>query len=493
MRITRVIAVSLIVVSGATGWANAQALRNSGPPAEFPPASFKGKQYVDSRGCVYVRAGIDGNVTWVPRVNRQRKLICGAQPSLSSAQRAQAAPRSPSTAGAVEITLAPQDRRPAAAAPQPVQQPAQPKQAAKPARRAQAKPSAGPAPTVFGAPVAKPTPEPAAKPATPAPRRTATAKPARQPSAGPAPTVFSGPQAKPQASRTPPASKPKAKPRRVATATATRKPSPGPAPTVFGSKPVAAPAPAVKPAPSTKPKRVRAKPAAVEQLPANTRIVRRHIDENRQNTTNLRVPRGYRAVWSDDRLNPHRAERTPVASLATNSPRVPRGYRAAWGDERLNVKRAMASPAGNAATDAIWTRQLPRQLVPATSPRQRAKAQVSARHGRSPYWTPPVAVQAAPQAKPVVRVSTRSKPAQVGALARKPRYVRVAVFGADEQARTTATALAKSGLPIRLGTLHRGTKKFRLVLAGPFASEEQARVALQRLRGAGYANARLGK
>ncbi len=93
----------------------------------------------------------------------------------------------------------------------------------------------------------------------------------------------------------------------------------------------------------------------------------------------------------------------------------------------------------------------------------------------------------------MARVSTRSQPAQVGPLASKPRYVRVAVFGADAQARSTATAIAKSGLPIRLGTLHRGTKKFRLVLAGPFASEEKARVALRRLRGAGYANARLGK
>jgi predicted small lipoprotein YifL len=54
-------------------------------PAELPPADFAGRQYVDSRGCVFVRAEVDGAVTWAPRLDRDRMPLCGYRPSMAAA------------------------------------------------------------------------------------------------------------------------------------------------------------------------------------------------------------------------------------------------------------------------------------------------------------------------------------------------------------------------------------------------------------------------
>lgn len=119
-----VVGVSLLAGQAAFG----QALNNSRGPAEIPPASFTGSQYVDSKGCVFIRAGIGGNVKWIPRVSRDRKVICNARPSrVAAAPRATAPVRVtpvPRVTTAARTATAPQATRvirkaPVVAAPTP--------------------------------------------------------------------------------------------------------------------------------------------------------------------------------------------------------------------------------------------------------------------------------------------------------------------------------------------------------------------------------------
>jgi hypothetical protein len=59
--------------------------QSSGVPAEFPPSSFSGNQFVYSAGCAFIRAGFGGAVTWVPRVDRRRNQLCSFQPTFAAA------------------------------------------------------------------------------------------------------------------------------------------------------------------------------------------------------------------------------------------------------------------------------------------------------------------------------------------------------------------------------------------------------------------------
>jgi len=82
----RTVCLSLaLALSGVATTSLAQDLRtdlaDAGPPAEFPPAGFNGRQFVDSRGCVYVRAGAIGETSWVPRVTGNRRVLCGFKPT----------------------------------------------------------------------------------------------------------------------------------------------------------------------------------------------------------------------------------------------------------------------------------------------------------------------------------------------------------------------------------------------------------------------------
>ena len=243
-------------------------------PVNLPPADFSGRQFVDNSGCVFVRAGVDGNVTWVPRVTRSRQHICGQRPSFGETAVA-AAPSAPDRAA------------PRVAAP--------------------------------SEPAASPSPERAAPRSRPA---TTAASPATPPRREPARSTRRAPASKPQA-----ASPPRVM-RRVPTT-----PSQGagnramrldseqcrygwvyrdvngvrkalncrPASEVRGS--LRAPGMTPEPQPGFR------GGADARAVTARTRIVPRHVYEQRVRLHSA-VPAGYRPAWEDGRLNPHRAWQT---------------------------------------------------------------------------------------------------------------------------------------------------------------------------------------
>ena len=82
-----------VVVSGAVAASSQSDVVVAGTtPAEVPPSTFNGRQYVDSAGCVFVRAGQGDVVAWMPRLTRSNEPLCGYTPTkIEAAQEAETA------------------------------------------------------------------------------------------------------------------------------------------------------------------------------------------------------------------------------------------------------------------------------------------------------------------------------------------------------------------------------------------------------------------
>lgn len=444
----------------AFGEVSAQTLKRDSGPAEQPPASFSGNQYVDSKGCVYIRAGVDGNTNWVPRVSRSRKVVCGLTPSVPRGTAVASAPvRAPAATSQRPVQIGAGLAATASAAVQSSKSPAA--AAIRPARPSLAEALAPrPVRTVASTPAPRPKASAPTVQRVNIPQPSGVAKPVRRVAK---PTVV---QPRPQQiARVQP---------RVQTQRVVRQ-SAGKCNGASGvsSQYIGRNGLPVRCGPQTSPHITYRTPDGRVLDPSsvspNARIVPRHVYEQ-QKAAQIRQP-------------------------------VPEGYRPVWEDDRLNPKRAHMTPAGRAQTAMIWTNDVPRRLVMADTGRDVTRAFPGLRF---PFTSMAqqqtravVSTKSQPAAQRVVRrqvqqtarVSTRSAAPKKPAAAVGKRFVQVGTFGVADNAHRTAQRVQQMGIPVRIGKFMRGGKELRTVLAGPFQTSAHTGGALTALRNAGYRDA----
>ncbi|RYH02285.1 SPOR domain-containing protein [Salipiger sp. IMCC34102] len=425
-------------------------------PAEFPPSSYEGQQYVDSEGCAFIRAGMDGRVNWVPRVDRARRQLCNFQPSLPRIAEAEPEPTAPVATPPVVTATATPAPTPAPPAAPVIREP-------RPAATvAAAAPPRASTPRVI-----------AAAPATaPAPRRISRAEACsgrfgvqpgfvsestgRPIDCGPAPVrtaraapVVSAPQVTNQGTQ----------PLRLTLEQACARIAGGANLVTTTGAPIACPSQAP----------VQIAQAPIMQAPL---MVPRDIPASNANACGVSrlasVP-GVRCgpqALSPSGLTTRSVAGPAVASISTRS--VTPTARAQVPTSRAvpasNAVAAVARPQVLAGYDRVWEdgrinsqRGLPAATAHAVAPQPR----ISSR-------------SVAPAATPVPRATASGH-----------RYVQVGSFGVPENAARLIARLQAAGLPVASGR----SGGLKVVAAGPFASAADLNRALGIVRSMGFADA----
>lgn len=426
-------ALAAVVGFGFTGApVSAQISGDLSVPAEIPPASYSGKQYVDSRGCLYVRAGVDSTTTWVPRVTRDRKVICGQTPSGGGTRQAAAPAQEP--APRPEIIEVEPERRTAAARPAPQPEPRK----AKPVRRVASKPA--PKPRQTRRVVRKPVKATPTKPAA----TVRVARPAKQ-SSGPCEG------ASPVSNK------------------------------YFGNS-------------EGLPVRCGPQDGPVVTIKGHTKKVRTADGVQRVRVPGVKVyasPEGRRHVDNRTVIAPKAA----TARGASEPVALPEGYKPAYTDGRLSTTRAHQTLDGRRKMLLTWTSDKPRRLIdrytgqdvthrfpdlryPFVSYKQQRAAEAKAK----------AAKRSAREAQPV-----KTAPPQPVREA-SHRFVQIGSFTSQAKAEKAIRLLQSAGLPVRVNEYTRRGQGYRMVLVGPFADQGRLDAAFNTVRNRiGYRSASLRK